>query len=336
MKTYRYCDAPLEVHGLPFFLENGILERVPAHVREKVPSLAFLGRRCPGARICFRTDSPTITLNMTFETLSPDIGMSIYACQAANVMIGERKAVRFAGLLCPPDYGTKTAEKIFQKSAEMEEVTVWLPRNEIIADFTVAVEDGAAVEAPTPYRYPPMLYYGSSITEGGCCNRVTNAYNALICQHLDADYYNYGFSGSAKGETAMAELIKNIPMSIFVYDYDHNAPNAEHLAATHEPFFRKIRENNPDLPVIMLTKPDFDYDPDAAKRRDIIRTTYENAVRDGDKNVWFIDGRSFFGETDRHACTCDCCHPNDLGFYRMAEVIEPVVKTILEKRYPGR
>ncbi len=335
MKTYRYCDAPLELHGLPFYAENGLLERVPADVREKVKSLAFLGRRCPGARVCFRTDAKKFRVSMELATLSPDIGMALFACQSANIMIGERKNARFAGLVTPPDYNTKKAEKTFYKSGDMEEVTIFLPRNEIIADFSVEFDDDANVEAPTPYRYPAMLFYGSSITEGGCCQRMTNVYNAILSNHLDADYYNYGFSGAARGEPEMADLIAGIPMSVFVYDYDHNAPSAEHLEKTHEAFFKRIREKDPDLPVVILTKPDFDYSPDNRRRREVIRRTYENAVSAGDRNVWFIDGETFFGEKDRHLCTCDCCHPNDLGFYRMAEVIEPVVKSILEARYPN-
>lgn len=333
MKTYSYQDAPLEVHGVPSFETRGVLERLPEAVRKAVPSLEQHGRRCPGARICFRTDSPKLTLRMTLETLTPDIGMAIYDCQSANVMIGDRQTARFAGLLNPPDYDTKTVEKTFTKDPVMEDVTIWLPRNEIIGEFTVSVEDGAAVEPPTPYKYPPMLYYGSSITEGGCGCRVTNAYNALISQHLDVDYYNLGFSGSARGELEIADYISTIPMSIFVMDYDHNAPNAEYLRKTHEPFFRRIRQAHPDLPVVILTRPDFDYDIHSDERRQVIRATYENALAAGDKNVWFIDGQTFFGDTDRHACTCDCIHPNDLGFYRMASVIEPVVKAILEEKY---
>lgn len=333
MKSYSYQDAPLEVHGVPFFKERGVLERLPENVRQAVPSLESAGRRCPGARICFRTDSPKLTLRMTLETFTPDIGMSIYGCQSANVMIGQRQTARFAGLLNPPDYNTKTVEKTFTKEPIMEDVTIWLPRNEVIGEFTVAVEDGAAVEPPTPYQYPPMLYYGSSITEGGCGCRVTNGYNALISQHLDVDYYNFGFSGNARGELQIADYINTIPMSVFVMDYDHNAPNAEHLRKTHEPFFQRIRQAHPDLPIVILTRPDFDYDIHSDQRRQVIRATYENAVAAGDRNVWFIDGQTFFGDTDRHACTCDCIHPNDLGFYRMATVIEPVIKQILEEKY---
>lgn len=331
MKTFSYKDKPVEVHGVPFFEKTGKLERLPQSVRDAVPSLAGLGGRCPGARLCFRTNSPKITLKMEFETLNWDIGMSIFDCQSANVMIGERQTARFAGLLHAEDYETKVCQGDFFKNNEMEDVTIWLPRNEVIADFTISIEDDAEILPPTPYKYPPIVYYGSSITEGGCCCRVTNVYNALISQHLDVDYYNLGFSGGAKGELEIADYINTIPMSIFVYDYDHNAPDVEHLRKTHETFFKRIREKNPALPVVIMTKPDFDYDSQNAERRAVIYNTYLNAKNSGDSNVYFIDGESFFGDVDRHACTCDCCHPNDLGFYRMAQVIEPVIKSILEK-----
>ena len=93
-------------------------------------------------------------------------------------------------------------------------------------------------KSPTPYVVEkPIVFYGSSITEGGCASRVTNAYPALLSKWLNADYINLGFSGSAKGEIPVAEFIAEQSMSAFVYDYDHNAPNPEHLAATHEAFF---------------------------------------------------------------------------------------------------
>ena len=95
-----------------------------------------------------------------------------------------------------PDYNTKTAQKTFYTSNETEDITLFLPRNEIIANVEVTVPDDASVEPPTPYKYDPILFYGSSITEGGCCCRTTNVYNAIISNRLNVDYYNYGFSGT--------------------------------------------------------------------------------------------------------------------------------------------
>ena len=328
MKDFNIHTPPLKVYGVPNFDKNGIMERVPRAVREQLPSLEYLGRRTPGARLAFRTDSEHFELRIRFESISPDIGMSIFACQSANVYAGGR----YLGLARPDNYSQPMAVGKFTKEKTMQDVMIYLPRNEIISDVVVSIDDGARLEAPTPYKHPvPVVFYGSSITEGGCCSRPANAYNALLSRWLDADYYNFGFSGSARGELAMADYITTIEKSVFVMDYDHNSPSEEHLAATHEPFFRRIREREPELPIVILTRPDFDFHAECAPRREIIRATYEHAKAAGDENVYFLDGERFFGDEDRDACTNDCTHPNDLGMYRMAKVIEPVLRGILER-----
>ncbi|MBE6688430.1 MAG: hypothetical protein E7588_04015 [Ruminococcaceae bacterium] len=329
MKTYTCYEEPIKVFGVPFFEEKKKLERVPEELRAKLGNLVHYGRRCPGARVCFRTDAEEFTVRVHLETLNPDVGMSIYACQACSVMVGDRQNSVFAALLNPPDYNTKVFEKTVKKSSNMEDVTIWVLRNEVVENIEIIVPDDACVEAPTPYKYGKALYYGSSITEGGCCCNITNGYNAIISRWLDLDYYNFGFSGSARGELEMADYINTIDMSIFILDYDYNSPDVEDLRNTHEPFFKRIREANPNLPILMLTKPDFDYSEDGAERRAVIKETYDNAVKAGDKNVYFIDGETFFGKEDRELCTIDRIHPNDLGFYRMAGVILPTIKTML-------
>ena len=329
MKTYNCKEKPLKVFGIPFFEEKKKFERLPQDIREKFSHLRFVGKRCPGARVGFRTNAEKFTVKITLKSLNPDIGMSIYACQSVSVMIGDRQNAVFAGLVNPPDYHTKTFEKSFEKSSQMEDITLWLLRNEEIEDVEIIVPDEAVVEEPTPYKHGTALFYGSSIVEGGCCCNVTNGYNAILSRWLDLDYYNFGFSGAAMGELEIADYINTIDMNLFVLDYDYNAPTAEHLAKTHEPFFKRIREKNPNLPILMMSRPNFDYSPDEVQRREAIAQTYENAVKSGDKNVYYIDGETFFGQNDRHLCTIDTIHPNDLGFYRMAETILPTMKKML-------
>ena len=333
MKTYSYKDAPMKVFGLANFSKDQRLRRLPDGVIEAVPSLTHYGRRCPGARLCFRTDSRRFTVRIVFETLSVDVGMSIYNCQSAFVFAGERTNSRYLGLVHPTGYENKDFTATFDKgNGEIEDITVWLPRNEIIANIEVSVDDGAEVGEPTPYKYAtPVVYYGSSITEGGCCCNVSNGYNAILSRWLDTDYINLGFSGSAKGEIPIADFIREIEMSVFVYDYDHNAPTPEHLEKTHEAFFLRFREKQPNTPVIMMTRPKITYTPDEVRRREIVRKTYENAVNRGDSNVYFLDGETFYGDVDRDLCTVDGIHPNDLGFYRMASAIKPLLTSLIKK-----
>ena len=330
MPTFTLFDKPIKVSGVPFFEEKKTLARLPDELIEQLPHLDHLGRRCPGARVAFKTDSPTFIVKVVLKTLEVDLGMSIYACQSVQVMVGERKNARHLGVVNPPDYETKVFQKKFKKSSEMEQVTLYFPRNEQVENIEVTVEEGAQVAEPTPYKYEkPILFYGSSITEGGCCCNSTNAYSAILSRWLDFDFYNLGFSSNAKGELIMADYINTFDLGAFVYDYDHNAPNVEHLANTHKPFFDRIRAAHPDLPILMMTRPAEVYNDEMKARREIVKATYNAAVAAGDKNVYFIDGETFYGEIDRNLCAVDDCHPNDLGFFRMASVIRPVLEKML-------
>lgn len=329
MKTYSYLDKPLRVFGILDFEEKGRFCRLPDALIEALPNLSFLGRRCPGARLCFRTDSRKFTVHMQLEGMTPDLGIGIFSCQSGSVFIGERSNAHFMGVVHPKNYEQLSFSRTFTKSGEMEEITIYLPRNEVLADIRIEVEDDARVEAPTPYRHGPVVFYGSSITEGGCGANF-NSYEALLSRWLDMDFYNLGFSGNARGEQVMADFIAGIKdMKVFVLDYDHNAPNVEHLEKTHEPFFKTVRAAHPNLPILMMTRPRAVYTETDKARREVVRRTYENAVASGDRLVRFIDGETFFGTEDRSLCTVDDIHPNDLGFYRMATVIRPVMEELL-------
>lgn len=58
-------------------------------------------------------------------------------------------------------------------------------------------------------------------------------------------------------------------------------------------------------------------------RKKIIEGTYEQALKEGDKNIFFLSGNILFGKNARDCCTVDGVHPNDLGFYRIARAMEP-------------
>ena len=132
------------------------------------------------------------------------------------------------------------------------------------------------------------------------------------------------------GESVMAEYIAGLDMLAFVLDYDHNAPSAEYLEQTHEAVFRCIREKQPDLPILLVTAADH-LSGDRQRRKDIIRRTYDNARKNGDEKVYFLDGDDIYREVGLDLCTVDGCHPNDLGFYCMARSIKEKLNTMLPK-----
>ncbi len=147
--------------------------------------------------------------------------------------------------------------------------------------------------------------------------RVKTRYvlEAIIARELNYDFVNLGFSGNAKAEEEIAEYIAGLSMSLFVYDYDHNAPSVEHIRSTHERMFKKVREKNPCL--IIMPRPKYYLTEEETVRRDIIKATYENALSSVDKNVYFIDGKELMVLCKDNG-TVDNTHPIDFGFNSMA------------------
>lgn len=117
-------------------------------------------------------------------------------------------------------------------------------------------------------------------------------------------------------------------MAAFVFDYDHNAPNVEHLKNTHQRMFQRIRRQCPLLPIIMLSRPQPRMTPEEYQRRSIIMETYQNALAAGDEHVYFIDGSVILGQFGGDSGTVDGCHPNDLGFMCMARSVGAVLEEI--------
>ena len=209
-----------------------------------------------------------------------------------------------------------------------KDVEIFFPLYNNVRDVFISLEEDAGVSEGKKYKdTPPIVFYGSSITQGGCASHPGNAYPCMISRALDREILNLGFSGSCKAEKEMSDYIGRLPMSLFIYDYDHNAPTAEYLRETHERFFKRLRQLSPTVPVVMISVADQCFGKkNVEERKEIIKKTYENALSRGDRNVYFLDGQHFYDETGLENSTVDTCHPNDLGFYAFYKNISQLIK----------
>src|SRR6185312_1958929 len=87
----------------------------------------------------------------------------------------------------------------------------------------------------------PVVFYGTSITQGGCASRSGMSYQAILGRQLNLDFVNLGFSGNGKGEPAVADMVAEIDASAFVLDFAKNNPTVESLREVYEPFLTTIR-----------------------------------------------------------------------------------------------
>lgn len=334
-------ENTIQVYGTPE--RKRIWTRIePERIGTFSEGIQTLGVMTSGVRLRFRTNSNYIALKAVLGSKNtmphmPDTGISGFDLYCRGDQMREYQYCKTFN----PDLAIgieenepMTVGECWLWTRAWRDVVINLPLYNGVDEVMIAIEEDAQIEYPTPYIHEkPILFYGSSITQGGCASRPGNSYPAIVSRWLDSDFINLGFSGNAKGEQEMAHYIGEKDVSIVVIDYDHNAPSLEHLEATHEAFYQTVRRLKPHVPIVMISKPDFDGDPEGnSKRRAVIKRTYEQAQAKGDSEVYFIDGQTLFGEEERGSCTVDGCHPTDLGFMRMAERIYPVLSQILNSR----
>ncbi len=339
LTMYSVRQKPFTLYGLYRPLETECFIRIPDEITKPISdSLFWLGRCSAGGRVRFSTNSRCVAVRATYDGVEHMPHMPLTGSAGFDLYLDDpiTGISRYMKTFVPPvDVKRKGGyESVVQfNEAKLRHFTIHFPGYSAVKDLWVGVAPDATLGEGVPYRNtPPIVYYGSSITQSGCVSRPGNAYENIISRNLGIDHINLGFSGNGLGEESMARYIAALPMTAFVFDYDHNAPDWEHLQRTHLDFYRIIREANPDLPIIMISKPDFvsvnSYDKNV-KRRNVILDTYHYAREQGDQNAYFIDGSSFFRGRYSEGATVDSCHPNDLGFALMAEAIESELRIAL-------
>ena len=329
MKTTITFFDPMKSPAKVYGLVPGEYCRVPKAVFAQMSEgLRGLSRQTSGGRVRFNTTSEKLTVKLEVLDEPAMAHMPSSGSSGLDFFEGTGKDMKYIATR-QPACRQKKLEAEVQLSKGEKTVTIYLPLYNGIKSLKIGTEAGASVTAPPPYaNEKPIVYYGSSITQGGCASRTANSYCAMAARFFDSDFINLGFSGSAQGEQYMAEYIGSLEMSCFVLDYDHNAPTPAHLLNTHLPFLRTILAKQPELPVIMLSKPDTNFTENDLERRDIVKASYETLLAEH-YHVQFVDGGDLFGTDYRDSCTVDGCHPNDLGFYRMAQAVIPALKKVL-------
>ena len=347
---YHYDETPIEINGLYDPLGTGKLWRMPeAYVQDLdlVPGVRQLIHNTTGGRLRFATDSPYLAIMVEVSDLSPAPYMPVSGHSGLDVYTADRGSSRyqFIKTVVPNQYQddkdrffTGYTEFGVFDNYEQHEVMIHLPLYNGVNKICIGIKEGCSLFAPVPYRYKkPVCFYGDSITHGGCASRPGNNFPNHVSRWLNCDFINLGFSGNAAGELKMADYIGSLELSAIVINMELQKYDVEEFAQKHYAFYTRIRQHQPDTPILIMSRAGSPrlrkYTP---TRRDFVLTNRRimaNCVRgwaEGDENLYYLDGEGMFGSEDPDACTVDHTHPNDLGFYRMAQHIRPILYNMLE------
>lgn len=314
-------------------------DRLPASAKGMVREPVWnLSRSASGMSCRFETDAPTIRAKwklrdpMLNEANFPRAGFS-----GLDLYIHNEARWRWAGATVRFD--SQDAEDAFVEGIPEGShlCHVNLPLRNPVDALSIGVPKGARFQPVAPRSTPPIVYYGTSIVHGAYASRPGMVNAAIVARKVDKPMINLGFSGNARMEIEMAELLAELTPSIYIFDPLPNM-SAELVAERGEAFFERIYAAHPSVPIVMVEDRTFCnawirsgvLSAHKARRMEW-RKVFANLTKAG-RPVQYLQGENLFG-SDGEASP-DGSHPTDLGSMRMAEQLVPVVEAAFRQIEP--
>jgi lysophospholipase L1-like esterase len=216
-----------------------------------------------------------------------------------------------------------------------KEFLVYLPLYDETKSLEIGIEEGATFQPLSNPFQKNIAVYGSSIVQGASAGRPGMAYTAILSRRTGLNFINLGVSGSAKMEQEVAHMLAAGTPDVFILDC---VPNSlpEIVSERTQYFVEYLRANHPNTPIIMIPSVvrELSYFNQVWNKRNAeqnaqFKKEYETLVAKGIKHLYYLDSNTLLG-TD-HEGTTDGTHPNDLGFMRMADQIQPFVIEVMQK-----
>ena len=329
-----FPDARLQVCGLPWFSEDKpALRRLPLRLKDRFrPAVWDLAQDPSGGRIRFRTDSTTIGLVAENPHFSNMHHMASVGENGFDLYVGRE----YVGSAWPDASGKMAKEWRVGHERRMWEITLYLPLYKAVTIQELSLDADAHLEPAAPYAVAkPIVYYGSSITQGGCASNPGGSCQAILERKLNADFLNLGFSGNGLGEPALAEAICELDPSCIVLDFWGN-PSADQYATALPVFVDVLRRKWSRIPLLVTNPFYFPAEQsggDVAREQSAKRLTAREFVvkrrKGGDRRIWYVDGLKML-DREQTAGLVDGVHCNSLGFYFNALGLEPFLRKALK------
>jgi lysophospholipase L1-like esterase len=210
---------------------------------------------------------------------------------------------------------------------------LYLPLYNGIERLEIGLPDEARLIPQGLRQARPIVYYGTSITQGAAASRPGMCQVAILGRRLDWPMINLGFSGNALMEPEIAELLAELDPVLYVLDAIPNMVAAQILERA-EHFVRTLRAAHARTPIVLVedrTYGDAWILPQRRARNDSSRAAFRQVYRRlldaGISGLAYIEGEHLLG--DEAEATEDGSHPTPLGFAHMADVLEPVLRALL-------
>ncbi len=340
--TLWYDVQNLDVEGRGWTDTKAFYNRLPAKAEGVVPrSVWGLSQHSAGLCVRFETDATTIRARWTLTSARLAMAHMPATGVSGLDLYVKTESGQWRWLANGrPTKTTNSVRLVGGIPAGKRQFLLYLPLYNGVTSVEIGIPKSAklakAAARPESHR-KPIVFYGTSITQGGCASRPGMVHTAILGRWLNYPVINLGFSGSGKMEAEMATFFAELDPSVYVLDCLPNM-NAELVTQRVEPFVRTVRKARPQTPILFVEDRSYaDSFLITSKRehnlasRAALQKAYQRLQQAGVKHLYYLDGESLLGDDGED--TVDSSHPTDLGFMRQATAFRKALDPILN---PGK
>ncbi|NWJ52544.1 MAG: SGNH/GDSL hydrolase family protein [Bacteroidetes bacterium] len=291
-----------------------------------------LGKNSAGLAVRFSSNSTTIAakwevlFNSEMNHMTPTgiKGLDLYCLQDGKwVFVNSGR----------PSGKVNTATIISNMEPQEREYLLYLPLYDGVTSLAIGVDSLSEISQPKvdlPVRKKPLVFYGTSILQGGCASRPGMAHTNILSRWLNREAINLGFSGNGQLDLEIAKVIAAVDASMYILDFVPNATVAQ-MKERADQFYTIIRSRHPETPILFIEDPIFTHTrfnkviaKEVKEKNETINAFFLSLKNRGEKNIYFLSSKNMIG-SDGEA-TVDGIHFTDLGFMRYAELLYPVIR----------
>lgn len=326
----------VQLCGLPWYEQNGQrFWRLPNEIEDQISKALWENsRKTSGGRIRFRSNTTSLGLLVDYGDIGSE---SSGSGRIARMGLDVYADGRYWNSISPQTNGIN--EALFFEHAERNwrDFTIYLPLHHEVSIKKILLDDDAEIVPPSPFSATkPVIFYGTSITQGGSASRPGLSYPAQLSRKLNFDFINYGFSGLGKGDLPVARTMAKLEASCYVLDFAQNNANVEELGSVYLPFIKEIRKTKTDTPLLLTTPIAYTaenwserFREEQERKREVIRNAYQTRIKEGDHTIHIIEGYELLSVEDSDG-QMDGAHPNDIGFQKMCSALLNPLQSILD------
>ncbi|MDD2960708.1 MAG: SGNH/GDSL hydrolase family protein [Muribaculaceae bacterium] len=335
--TKFYDASQFQILGKVYTDSLPVYSRIPDFKKDIMrQALINLGNNSAGIAIRFRSNSTSIWAKWTALYGNSMNHMTDTGVKGLDLYCYENNQWRFVRSGRPLVKETTTAI-IENMESKDREYMLYLPLYDGVENLEIGIDSISYISSPRlqlPEIKNPIVFYGSSILQGGCASRPGMAATNIITRRLNIETINLGFSGNAFVDYEIAEMMADVDASAYVLDYVPNASPEQILEKTEE-FVRILRSKHSSVPLIFIEDPEFThaiFDKEMAKeikdKNEAMNTMFNILKKKGVKNIYLIKGDKLLPEGGE--ATVDGIHCTDTGFEHYVGVLLPLLKKVIK------